>query len=122
MDKLLIRDLRLYGYHGVYEKENQEGQPFLLQVELGVEERQTRSEELASTVNYAACHELVEKRFKTTYMLLENLALDMMEDLFRYDERILEVSIQIEKIRPPVPGDLAALGVKLCRKRGFFSL
>ena len=122
MDKFLIGDVRLYGHHGVYEFETKDGQPFLLQVELGVEQRMTRSEELSSTVNYAACHELVVKRFHEPHKLLENLVLAMMEDLFNYDKRILEVKIRIEKTRPPVPGDLGFLGVELCRKREFFSL
>lgn len=122
MDKLLIRDIRLYGYHGVYEEESLEGQPFLLQAELAIKERTTRSEELSTTVNYAECYELIKTVFKEPHLLLENLALNIMETLFNYDKRIEKVTIRIEKLRPPVPGDLGALGVELCRNREYFYL
>lgn len=122
MDKLLINDIRLYGYHGVYEEETLNGQPFLIQAELMVEERRTRSEELETTVNYAECYEIIKEEFATPYKLLENLSLAIMDKLFAYDERIKEVKIRIEKIRPPVAGDLASLGVELCRSRESISL
>lgn len=122
MDKLLINDIRLYGYHGVYEEETLNGQPFLIQAELMVEERRTRSEELETTVNYAECYEIIKEEFATPYKLLENLSLAIMDKLFAYDEGIKEVKIRIEKIRPPVAGDLASLGVELCRSRESISL
>ena len=120
MDKLIIRDMRLYGYHGVYEEETIEGQPFLVQAELWVDKRTSRSENLSTTVNYAECYDLIRGIFKEPYKLLENLSLAIIEGLFAYDERIKKVSIRIEKLRPPVPGDLASLGVELCRERESF--
>lgn len=122
MDKLMIKDMRFYGYHGVYEKETKEGQPFLLQAELWIGQRESREEILDTTVNYADCYELVKEVFSTPFLLLENLALSIMEALFGYDKRIERVCVRIEKLRPPVPGDLGSLGVELCREREFFSL
>lgn len=122
MDKLLIKDIRLYGYHGVHEEETLNGQPFLIQAELGIEERRTRSEELETTVNYAQCYEIIKEEFNTPHLLLENLSLSIMEALFAYDERIEEIRLRIEKLRPPVPGDLGSLGVELCRNKESISL
>lgn len=122
MDKLLIKDIRLYGYHGVFEEEALNGQPFLVQAELGIEKRNTRSEELDSTVNYAECYEIIKEKFKTPHLLLENLCLSIIEALFAYDHRIKEVKIRMEKLRPPVSGDLGSLGVELCRSKESISL
>ncbi|NLY36416.1 MAG: dihydroneopterin aldolase [Tissierellia bacterium] len=122
MDKLIIKDMRLYGYHGVFEQEKQEGQPFLLQAELWIDKRNTTEENLETTVNYAACYEEIKEVFARPYMLLENLSLAMIEALFAYDERIKEVCITVEKLRPPVAGDLGSLGVVLCRQRKSISL
>ncbi|HZK10370.1 MAG TPA: dihydroneopterin aldolase [Clostridia bacterium] len=122
MDKLILKDIRLYGYHGVFEEEKNQGQPFLLQAEIWIPERKSREEDLTTTVNYAGCYEEIKSVFETPHLLLENLALAIIEALFSYDKRIKKVSIRIEKLRPPVSGDLASLGVVLCRERQSFYL
>lgn len=122
MDKLIIKDIRLYGYHGVFEEETKMGQPFLIQAELWIEQRNRREENLDTTVNYGACYEEIKEVFSKPYLLLENLSLAILEALFRYDERIKKACITVEKLRPPVAGDLGSLGVVLCRQREFFSL
>ena len=40
MDKILIKDLEIFAYHGVLEEEKQKGQPFFISAELYLDLRE----------------------------------------------------------------------------------
>ena len=82
MDKVIIRDLELYAYHGVNEEEKKMGQKFLVSLELFVDTRKAGvTDDLRYTVNYAElCHNLSEKFLAEKYNLIEKAA----EELCRY--------------------------------------
>ena len=54
MDKIYIRGLRVYAYHGVKETEKEKGQPFELDITLEADLRRPgATDDLNDTVNYS---------------------------------------------------------------------
>mgnify|MGYP000220016597 CR=1 FL=1 len=55
MEQIFIRDLQVYGYHGVYSQEKEQGQHFLVQARADLSfARAAASDELGETVNYGS--------------------------------------------------------------------
>lgn len=118
MTKLLINGLELFGYHGVFDFEQEKGQPFLIHCEITLEDLSAIQDELSETVSYADCVEVIKKVFfRGTHQLLEHLGNEICGELFSFDSRIFEISLTILKLEPPVEDSLQSLGVKLCRTR-----
>ena len=73
MDVIKIRDLEIYGHHGVMKEENVLGQKFLVSLALYTDTRAAgESDNLADSVNYAEVSYLVKEQMeKETYRLIE---------------------------------------------------
>lgn len=116
MDKLIIKNIKKFAYHGVYDTEKINGQEFLINTNIWIKEKK-EYKILEDTVNYAECYKIIVEEFEKPRELLEDLSLSIINKLFLYNEKIKKVCIKIEKITPPVDGNLDSLGVKICRKR-----
>ncbi len=54
-DRILLRDLRFYGYHGVHPEEQRLGQPFAVDLEAELDLRRAgQRDDLSDTVSYSA--------------------------------------------------------------------
>jgi dihydroneopterin aldolase len=79
-----IRDLRVFGRHGVHEEERERGQDFLFDVELEVGERGT-SDRLEDAVDYVEVARAVQEVSDARqYALLETLASAVADELERH--------------------------------------
>jgi dihydroneopterin aldolase len=111
-----IRGLQALGRHGVLPEEQARAQPF--EVDITIETHiapAARTDHLDATVDYstviAAVVELVET---TQFALLESLASAIAEEVL--GRRGVEaVTVEVRKMRPPVPAQVAWVGVRLRR-------
>ena len=96
-----IRDLRLFGHHGVHEDERERGQEFLFDVELGVGARGT-TDRLEEAVDYVAVAQAVrEVSDANQYALLEALAAAVADELERrFSPGRLRVTVRKPEVRP----------------------
>ena len=105
-----VRDLRVFGRHGVHEEERDRGQDFLFDVELEVGERGT-SDRLEDAVDYVAVAEAVrEVSDAKQYALLEALASAVADDLEgRFAPTRVRVRVRKPEVRPAgLDGTVAA--------------
>jgi 7,8-dihydroneopterin aldolase/epimerase/oxygenase len=96
-----IRDLRVFGRHGVHEEERERGQDFVFDVELEVGERGT-SDRLEDAVDYVEVARAVQEvSDATTYALLEALASGVADELERrfFPDR-LRLRVRKPGVRP----------------------
>ena len=114
-----LRGLRLTGVVGVLPEERERAQPLEIDVDVSVDVTAAgRSDSLADTVDYGALCAVIERVVGTEEpMLLERLAVVMVEALLAADPRISEVTLAVRKLRPPVPQDLATSGIRVTRSR-----
>ena len=81
MDVIKIRDLEIYGHHGVMKEENVLGQKFLVSLALYTDTRAAgESDNLADSVNYA----------EVSYLVVILHVLDFIDTVFIDDTHELE--------------------------------
>ena len=92
-----VHGLELFGRHGVGEAERRDGQTFLVDVELHVEE--PRDDAIEATVDYRRVRDLARRISDgTSYRLLETLAAAIADAL------VAELSIERVQVRVRKPG------------------
>jgi len=98
---LALRGLRVFGHHGVYDEEREQGQDFLFDVELDVGERGS-SDRLEDVVDYNAVARVVrEVSHGRTYLLLEALAGAVADELAsRFGAERVLVRVTKPAVRP----------------------
>ena len=109
-----IRDLRVFGRHGVHEEERARGQDFLFDVELDVGERGT-SDRLQEAVDYVeVAHAVREVSDGRQFALLEALASAVADELQRrFSPERLRVRVRKPEVRPA--GLEGTVGVTVAR-------
>jgi FolB domain-containing protein len=117
-DVIELRGLRASGICGALPEEQVRPQP--LEVDLDVVADLSaagRSDALDDTIDYGALADEVERVLTgERFTLLERLA-ERLTEVVLVDERVLEVTVAVRKLRPPVPQQLATSGVRITRGR-----
>lgn len=96
-----VRDLRLFGHHGVHDEERERGQDFLFDVELEVGARGA-SDRLEDAVDYVAVARVVrDVSDSRQFALLEALATGLADELERqFSPERLRVRVRKPEVRP----------------------
>ena len=110
MITLEVRDLRVFGRHGVHDEERERGQDFLFDVELEVGERGT-SDRIEDAVDYVEVARVVQAVSDgEQFNLLEALASAVADELERrFAPERVRVRVRKPEVRPAgLEGTVAA--------------
>jgi dihydroneopterin aldolase len=114
-----IRGLKVFGHHGVYEQERQQGQSFLIDVKLELTQIPER-DDLSETVNYAEVIEEIERVSKSkSFNLLESFAQAIGKQLLEKFGRLRAVDVRVRKQLRGADADLdwVAASVQVLREK-----
>lgn len=107
---IILKDIKLYGYHGVQEWERLLGTEFLINLNLtlkpGIEINR-----LEDTVDYAEVYKILCDEFYKPEALLEVLIIRIKERLFQSFIQITQIQLTIFKTNPPIPGFTGMVGI-----------
>lgn len=119
MDKIIIKGLRVYAYHGVKPEEKEKGQPFILDITLLTDVRGPgASDRLEETINYSkAAKRAVAVMLSEKNDLIERAATRVAETLLA-EFPAEEVTVCLKKPRAPVAADFEYVAVEITRRRG----
>jgi dihydroneopterin aldolase len=117
-DKIVMRGLAFYGYHGVVPEEKRLGQRFIVDIEMTCDMRDAaRTDDLARTIDYVTVHRDVRE-------IVEGPSLNLIETVAeRIAERILasfaadSVRVCVRKPDVPIPAAPDSVGVEITRRR-----
>ena len=98
-----LKQLRFFGYHGLYKGEKETGNEFELNISVGYVPVSGTITSLDETVNYASIFNLVKNEMAQPRELLETLAMEMAEKLHLSFRLIKKVEVTITKLTPPMP-------------------
>ncbi|MBA7508234.1 Bifunctional folate synthesis protein [subsurface metagenome] len=121
MFRILIKDLNLFGYHGVKESEKKDGQNFRFNIEIFISKSSFLNDDsIENTLNYSEVIKLI-KRINSSerFNLLETFSQTVAEDIMKISPLVDKVIVRIEKTSPPIKENLESVGVEyvLDRKR-----
>lgn len=117
MDQLIIKDLELFGFHGVNPEEKEMGQKFIIDAKIDVDlEAAGHSDHIDDAIHYGIlCHELQQVFNHVKYDLIERGATVLIEHiLFNYDA-VTHVDLTLKKPWAPVHLPIKYPAVRLTR-------
>ena len=119
MDKILIRNLKIFAYHGVHDYEKANGQNFIFDIDVFVDMAQPcESDNVDDTVSYSAVIYQVQKIFtENKYDLLEKAAQTVADGLFESFDKIQSLRILLKKPEAPIKADFEYVGIEIFRER-----
>jgi dihydroneopterin aldolase / 2-amino-4-hydroxy-6-hydroxymethyldihydropteridine diphosphokinase len=118
MDKIYIKDLQVYGFHGVNQQEKEMGQRFLISLELYLNLKLAgETDDLNKTVNYGQlCIDVEEEFKKESYFLIEKSAEKLAEFILQKNNLVDRVKVMVKKPWAPIGKPLEYAAVEIDRK------
>ncbi|MFN2466300.1 MAG: dihydroneopterin aldolase [Candidatus Dormibacteria bacterium] len=115
MDRLLLRDMSFYGYHGDVAAERELGGRYTVNLEIGVDLAEAaQSDRLDAAVDYVLVYQLVRKVVEEEqHRLLESMAETIAARVLPLP-RVQEVRVRVGKV-PPVAGNFREFAVEIVR-------
>ena len=119
MDKIVIKDLEIFAYHGVFEEERRKGQAFVVTAELSLDLRDAgMTDDLNKTVNYAlVCQEIGRVMTEENYALIEAAAENIADTILLKFEPVKAVRVIVSKPQAPIDMSFDTVYVDIERKR-----
>ena len=117
-DRIELRGLRVFGYHGVFDQERRDGQEFLVDLTVWTDIRAAAAcDELERTVDYGALAELAARIVAgPPRRLIETVATEIVEQILEYSQ-VQGAEVVLHKPSAPIPHRFADVRVVTTRYR-----
>ncbi len=118
-DRIILKDLGFYGYHGLMSEEKKLGQRFFIDLKCGVDLSAPATTDLVSqTVSYAAIYDTVKFAFETKRMhLIEAVAQNIVDGIFSDFSEVNWIKIRVRKPEAPIAMVRGEAAIELHRHR-----
>jgi len=119
MDRILMKNMGFYGYHGVLEEEKTLGQKFFVDAVLYLPLKEAgETDDLNFSVSYGEVYETIKNIVTNEkYDLLEGLAERICSEIFLAYPLVQKIHVRIKKPEAPVAGIFDYFGVEVERER-----
>lgn len=119
MDKIIIKGLELFAYHGVNPEEKAQGQTFLLDIALEADlSKARRSDSLQDTINYAAVRKTIQQTFTAEkFDLIERAAQAVCDSILAGYPQVEAVEVLLKKPEAPMNAVFDYVAVELRQER-----
>ncbi|MDE6025935.1 MAG: 2-amino-4-hydroxy-6-hydroxymethyldihydropteridine diphosphokinase [Lachnospiraceae bacterium] len=119
MDKIVIKDLEIFAYHGVLPEEKKQGQTFIVTVEMFLDLHTAGTEDnLSETVNYAMVCDTIEKVMTDEkYDLIEAAAENIAGTILLEYDKVGMVRVVLSKPAAPIDMTFDTVYVDITRGR-----
>jgi dihydroneopterin aldolase len=117
-DRVLMRGLLFYGYHGVVPEENRLGQRFIVDIDLSMPLGDAgRTDDLTKTVDYVAVLGDVRRIVEGPPLKLIETVAERIAAKVLHDYAVDAVRVRVRKPDVPIPAALEYVGVEIHRRR-----
>lgn len=118
MSVISLKGMRFYAYHGCFDEERRIGTHFTVDVSFETDTtRAQSSDNIVDTVSYLDVYQSVKREMETPSHLLEHVADRIGETLLREFPAMERVTVEVNKMNPPLGGHLAAVSVTVTKGR-----
>ena len=117
MDRINLRNMAFYGYHGNLASENELGQRFFVDISIGVDlTKPGQSDSIEDSINYADVYERTKAIVEgPPQRLIERVGTLIADDLWNTYKGIVGLSVTVRKPEAPIPGVLDYVEVVITR-------
>ena len=118
MDKIYLKNIKIYAYHGCMEEERKIGSDYLVNLIVHADlSLSCESDELKDTVDYVALLDIVKNQMKKRANLLENVADRVVNKIISKFPSVRKAVVKIAKLNPPINGNIDEVVIKREKKR-----
>jgi len=119
LDRIYIKGLDVFAYHGVMPKEKRDGQRFVLDITLDCDLLKAgQTDRLEDTVDYTAVMDAaVQAMTENSYDLIERAASRTAEAILRAEEKVEKVTLCLRKPEAPIDKIFDYVAVEITRER-----
>ena len=119
MDKIVIKNLNIFAYHGVFEEEKKNGQLFRISAELRLSLRKAaQQDDLRLAVNYADVCELIQEvTTREKCDLIETVAENIAAEILMKYKTVQGVRVKVSKPDAPIDMTFEDVAVVVDRER-----
>ncbi len=119
MDKISIKGLKLFAYHGVNPEEKENGQNFVIDLDYYVNiAKACQMDALDDTVSYAKVVKTIRRVFTAEkYDLIERAAQVIADAVLDDFEDIFKVEVTLKKPEAPISAEFDYVAVSITRER-----
>ena len=118
MDKIYLKNIKIYAYHGCMEEEKKIGSNYLVNLVVHADlSLSCKSDKLNDTVDYVALLDIVKKQMNMKANLLENVADRVVNKIISQFPSVRKAVVKIAKLNPPINGDVDEVVVRREKKR-----
>lgn len=117
MDKIILKGMKFFAYHGVTDEERRNGQEFKIDLEIAADTRAAaKKDSLELTIDYSNVYQKVASIVNGERVkLIETLAAKIADDLLALSFAE-SVTVRVKKTHPPIDGELKWAAVEITRK------
>lgn len=117
LDKIHIKNLEVFGNHGVFPEENKLGQKFLVNAVLYTSTREAgKTDDLTKSIHYGeVSHFITKYMMEHTFQLIESVAEQLVEALLLQFEHLKWIDLEIQKPWAPIGLPLESVSVEISR-------
>jgi dihydroneopterin aldolase len=117
-DRMAVTGIVCHGHHGVFDFERREGQPFVVDLVLGLDTRPAAlSDDLRDTVDYGSVVTSVKSAVETDPVdLIETLA-QRIADVCLLDGRVEWARVTVHKPDAPIDATFSDVALTITRRR-----
>jgi dihydroneopterin aldolase len=105
-----LNNLHFFAFHGLHEEEKMLGGEFNVTINASFNTNQN-IQHLEQTVDYSAVYQIVKSIMNTPTPLLETIAEKIGEAIYNFDNRIVDTTITIIKVNPPITTIQGSVGI-----------
>ena len=106
-----IKQLRFFGYHGLYPEEKKLGGDFEVNLSASFLPGK-RIETLQDSFNYELIYKILKSEMKNPRELLETLAMDICQKLHEEFPQMKKAEVEVIKLNPPMAGFNGRIAVR----------
>lgn len=118
-DRIILKDLGFYGYHGLMLEEKALGQRFFIDLECGVDlSAPATTDHFGHTVSYADIYDVVKAAFEGRRMhLIEAVAQNIIDAIFEAFQDVTWIIVRVRKPEAPIAMVRGEAAIELHRQR-----
>ncbi|MQY24498.1 dihydroneopterin aldolase [Nocardia aurantia] len=118
-DRIELRGLRAFGYHGVFDYERRDGQEFVVDITVSTDfAAAAATDDLAATIDYGMLAELAVRIVQGPPRdLIETVVSEIADAVLAADARIAAAEVTVHKPSAPIPHTFADVRVITTRGR-----
>lgn len=110
-----LHHLIFNSFHGIHEEEKIIGNEYVVDVSIEFHELTEVIRHIDETVNYATIYKIIKLKMQIPTPLLETIAMEAGNQIYREFPEIKSITISIKKMHPPIEGLQGSAGVVWCR-------